>query len=338
MSYKLIILVAACLGWFRFFGTPLFGDPPASCQPEVSVYVSPVVTALAIDEEGRRLATGGDDHLIRIWDLHRGDLLALLAGHADWVNGVAFSTDGRQLFSVGSDGLLARWDIESGSYTALQQQKAPLRAVAYVPAYQRLLSVGFDCPLCQIELGPATGQRRLSCPSRDMREVVVSPNGLQFAAGGRDGHIRVWSTADGAVLHNLRAHDRRLRALAYSPDGNHLVSAGEDRAICIWDTHNGQEIGHITRAEGKLLSLAVLSAERLAVGTSQNVIELWDFSTGKIVGTLTGHTGSVSALAHHRDWLVSGGYDAQVRVWRVAGHGEAVAAKVLDAGARTVHR
>ena len=45
------------------------------------------------------LASGSDDHKVKIWDANSGECLQTLEGHSGWVKSVAFSPDGARLAS-----------------------------------------------------------------------------------------------------------------------------------------------------------------------------------------------------------------------------------------------
>src|SRR5262245_10892781 len=62
----------------------------------------PVVTALRLHPGAQRLATAGDDHSVRVWNLADGKLIYKLDGHSDWVRTVDYSPDGRLLASAGN--------------------------------------------------------------------------------------------------------------------------------------------------------------------------------------------------------------------------------------------
>jgi WD40 repeat protein len=60
--------------------------------------------------DGKRLATSGADHLIRIWDTASWEEVAQLQGHQDYVHSVAFSPDGTRLVSGSGDFTVRLWD------------------------------------------------------------------------------------------------------------------------------------------------------------------------------------------------------------------------------------
>src|SRR5207302_1510862 len=51
-------------------------------------------TILALSPNGKHLATGGYDGIIRIWDTDSGDFERALVGHDSYVYGLAWSPDG----------------------------------------------------------------------------------------------------------------------------------------------------------------------------------------------------------------------------------------------------
>ena len=70
------------------------------------------VFAVAFHPDGTRLATGGRDRAIRLWDLARGkeEDVARLQGHTSFVMSLAFSPDGATLASGSGDATVRLWD------------------------------------------------------------------------------------------------------------------------------------------------------------------------------------------------------------------------------------
>jgi WD40 repeat protein len=67
------------------------------------------VSSLAFSPDDRRLASGGRDGTVRIWDPLRGELVLTLR-HEPAVVDLAWSPDGRQLAALDSDLELRIWD------------------------------------------------------------------------------------------------------------------------------------------------------------------------------------------------------------------------------------
>ena len=59
-----------------------------------------------------RIASGGRDRLVRLWDAATGEELVRLPGHSDYVYSLAFSPDGKTLVSSSGDKTLRLWDTE----------------------------------------------------------------------------------------------------------------------------------------------------------------------------------------------------------------------------------
>src|SRR5262249_33906336 len=57
--------------------------------------------ALTFAPDGRTLAFGGSDHIVRLHDVLTGAVRAQTTGHNEQVHCVAFSRDGRRLASIG---------------------------------------------------------------------------------------------------------------------------------------------------------------------------------------------------------------------------------------------
>lgn len=99
------------------------------------------VRDLLVTPDGKRLITGGDDNLVKVWDIAEeptprdaGQLILTLEGHAAAVTGLALHPDGNRLLSTSLDGSLKLWDLERGGLLHdLDSQRAPIKSIALTP-------------------------------------------------------------------------------------------------------------------------------------------------------------------------------------------------------------
>ena len=97
-----------------------------------------IILCLALSPDGRRLASGGSDRMLRIRDIAAGaESLTLehpgrFSGMLDSPNVVAWSPDGGRLASASADGTVRVWDAASGATLAVLEGHTDwVRSVAW---------------------------------------------------------------------------------------------------------------------------------------------------------------------------------------------------------------
>ena len=67
--------------------------------------------AFSPDEDGRWIATAGEDSTVKVWDSHTGSLVRNFLGHTGLVTSLAFSPNGWRLYSGSRDTTVKVWDL-----------------------------------------------------------------------------------------------------------------------------------------------------------------------------------------------------------------------------------
>jgi WD40 repeat protein/tRNA A-37 threonylcarbamoyl transferase component Bud32 len=278
---------------------------------------------------GRRLATAGGDHVVRIWDAATLNELLPLTGHTQRVRCLAFSPDGDRLVSGADDGRIRCWNAaplpERPPHRPLRTfsgHEQPIHAVNLTPDGRRLISAeDHAARVWDLETGIGLLTYKYS---RYICAVAVRPDGQAVATGGSDQVIRIWDPRTGADLHQLRGHTHSIRALVFHPDGVRLASASHDGTVRLWDAIAGRPLRVLLSVPGGADALAITpDGARIWAAGGEGSIRGWDLIADRPIPELRGHGDRVVALAAYPSSSVrpsyfgvaAAGLDGTVRMW-----------------------
>jgi WD40 repeat protein/serine/threonine protein kinase len=291
-------------------------------------FVKPVV----FSPDGRLLATGAGDLArnepgeVKVWDGVTGRELRSLPGHTLPVFALAFSPDGRRLVSASQDTTIKLWDVATGQEAlTLRGHADTVRSVAFSPDGLRLATASADRTIKVwsaapwADDNPAYEVRTLRGHEDRVFGVAFGPTGERLASVSNDYVIKVWDAALGRELHSHRVPTAQSFTVAFSLEGDCLATGGNDGVVLLLDATTGgirrRFSGH--RA-GPIKGLAFSpDGRRLASGSWDRTLRIWDVASGQPVHTLLAHAQPILGLAYSSDgrWLATASYDQTVKVW-----------------------
>jgi WD40 repeat protein len=193
------------------------------------------VHAVAYRPDAKRLATGGMDGTIRLWDPDSGKLVRMLVGQP--VESLSWSKDGKTLAAGGGQHTFL-WEVDTGRRLAARRDLAA-QVVAWSPDGHKLARFrGSDVSVWE----PATDRVAHYRINGLCQALAWSPDGKTIAVGLDDRTLRLWDAASGKETHKLEGHEAALiRGVAWSPDGKRLVTAAHGaKSFHVWDVATGK--------------------------------------------------------------------------------------------------
>ena len=155
------------------------------------------IACVALDRDGSRIASGGFDGSVRIWNATSGELLRVLAGH-EIVHSVAFSPESTQVAAADDDGKIRIWSTTTGHLLQeLRGHEGVVWSVAYAPDGKRLASAGADSTtkLWDADSGILLHSQRGKVTHR--RNAAFSPDGQRIASATGDRTVTIWDASSG---------------------------------------------------------------------------------------------------------------------------------------------
>ena len=181
------------------------------------------VRCLAVTPDGARLASGGEDQTVRLWDVPARRALHCLK-HEGEVYAVALSADGKLLASGGGDCAVRLWDARAGKPLRVVDGKTHVvTALALEATGQRALAGFDDGSIFVIEVASGKVPKQLRGAPNSIWAVAFSPDGKRAVSGDWDGKVRLWDLGSGKQLGEREANARNFGGAAFSGDGKRIL-------------------------------------------------------------------------------------------------------------------
>lgn len=255
------------------------------------------VYCVEFDKTNRRLFTGSDDFLVKVWCVRTGYLIHTMRGHQNIITDIAINQENTLIATASSDGCVRVWTMDE-----------------YKPIMCLRPNATTIKPFTTVKFSPS--------PRKETRYLMAT---------NEDGIVRLWRWDRDSLLFfdidspitfscKFRAKDR-LRCSSFNYTGTKFTVAGDDGFVYVFST-----IPVKTAYEGIISQQHHTDDNRPSGGRGRRRIAsaLFPDKSGQVqaqsvvpIGTLEGHMGSVTDLAYSHDGqrILSGSQDGTARIW-----------------------
>ena len=297
------------------------GVAAADTNPAIGLFLgySRAVNAVALSANGRQALTGGQDNMLRLWDIPTGLLLRTLDAQANRISAATFFPDGQQILSGGGDNLVRVWAVASGqTVKAMEGHTGEVLSVAVSPDGKRALSGSADNTVKLWDVENGVLLRTFEGHSDEVLSVAFSSDGKKILSASKDKTLKLWDAETGQLLKALEGHADAVTSATFSADGGQALSASKDKTLRLWDLASGQPLKTFEGHSDEVLSVALSrDGGRLLSASKDKTLRLWDAKTGEPLKTFEGHSDIVTSVAFSPDGqqALSGSWDKTLKLW-----------------------
>uniref|UniRef100_A0A8C6JI16 Uncharacterized protein n=1 Tax=Melopsittacus undulatus TaxID=13146 RepID=A0A8C6JI16_MELUD len=296
------------------------------------------VYCIAFDRSGRRIFTGSDDCLVKIWATDDGRLLSTLRGHSAEISDMAVNYENTLLAAGSCDKVVRVWCLRTCAPVAvLLGHSASITSIQFSPARKGttryLTSTGADGTICFWQWHANTMKfkdRPVKFAERSRPGVQIScssfsSGGMFIATGSTDHVIRIYylgseSPEKMAELESHTVRDKskiRISSLLFFSYSLRFVSGSRDGTARIWhyqqqdwksvvlDMATKMTGNNVASGEDKVTKLKVTMVAwdrydaTVITAVNNFLLKVWNSSTGQLLHSLSGHDDEVFVLEAH---------------------------------------
>jgi WD40 repeat protein len=241
-------------------------------------------TTAEVSRDGRLVATGGRDRVVRIWDARTGRLVQTLT-HPWPIVSAAFSPNGRELLSFGPDRVVYIWQLRDAFLRLKLRLRGFVGAARFAPSGEIVGTGGSDRVARLWDVRPSVVsdgivplgevEQQLEGHLGRVGAVAFNRDAGLVATGSTDGTARVWE--DGALVTILPGHESFVTGVEFRPDGRLIATASRDRRARIFDARSPTLRATLAGHRETVTDLAwSRDGARLVTASADGTVRTWD--------------------------------------------------------------
>ncbi|XP_019224477.1 PREDICTED: WD repeat-containing protein 26-like isoform X2 [Nicotiana attenuata] len=280
---------------------------------------------LQFSHDGKYLASSAADCSVIIWEVKLDGLFCMkhqFSGHQKPVSYISWSPDDHQLLTCGIEEVVRRWDVESGECIHIYEKNGlGLISCGWAPDGKRILCGVTDKSISVWDLEG----KELECwkGHRTIRisDLGITSDGQHIVSVCKDNMILLfgWESKAEKVIQE----DQTITSFVLSMDSKYLLVSLWNQEIHLWNIEGTVKL--ISKYKGHKRSRFVvrscfggLDQAFVASGSEDSQVYIWHRSSGELIETLAGHSGTVNCVSWNPanpHMLASASDDHTIRIW-----------------------
>jgi WD40 repeat protein len=205
--------------------------------------------SIDFNSDGSLLTIGGNDPLVRIWNVKKEEWITEIIGGSFSIPSVAFHPK-RNILAIANGRMIYLKDPFTGRLIGSFRSQDPFYQVAFNQNGDLLAAsdINNSVMVWNVDSANQSSKNRYPTPivqyvhdgktahySGLVWGIRFSPVDRWVASAGGDGSVRLWDLAQAKIIKMIQAHQGAVTCLAFSPDGKWLITGGLDAMIKLWN-------------------------------------------------------------------------------------------------------
>jgi WD40 repeat protein/serine/threonine protein kinase len=235
------------------------------------------IGAVFLSPDGKLALTGGENRMVKLWDVDAARLLHTFQGHSERITAVRLSPDKRLAISSSYDRTVKIWDTASGQM--LKSLDGHARAVTDVDLSQdgrTALSASFDRTIKVWEI--PSGNWTMDCCGHTsfVDALSTSPNGMHALSGSGNAEVKLWDLRTGVCLRDFRGSTKSIKSAAISGSGKLALTGDIGGTLKLWELNSGRCLRTLVSGKGQQFDILWGNDDsRAFAAVYDHVIQIW---------------------------------------------------------------
>ncbi|KAF4789328.1 hypothetical protein TURU_152184 [Turdus rufiventris] len=231
-----------------------------------------IVKSVDFTQDSNYLLTGGQDKLLRIYDLSKPEAEPdVVSGHTSGIKKALWSSDDKQILSA-DDKTVRLWDRSTMTEVKSLNVAMSVSSMEYVPEGQ-ILVITYGKTIAFHSAETLEQIKSFEAPAT-INSASLHPAKECLVAGGEDFKLYKYDYNTGEELESYKGHFGPIHCVRFSPDGELYASGSEDGTLRLWQTTVGKTYGLWKCVVPEEENAEAAKARTTLPGTAEEEIEL----------------------------------------------------------------
>jgi WD40 repeat protein len=300
--------------------------PERTCVTELKDFTDLKIKS-AVSADSSKIALGGRDSLIHIYNIATSSYEQVISEHKDWVLCLEFSQDNLYLISGSRDKTIKIFNIESGTcQNTVEAHAGGVNALKTLKNGKQLVSAGGDrvVKVWNIENGFKL-MHILEGHSGWVSSIAISNDEKFCLTSSSDKLIKIWNLETMKLEFTWIGHEDWIHNLALSHDNKIVASCSRDSKLILWKFQKSPEaVSFIAHEDTVNYLLVTHDNQRIISSSRDKLIKVWNRDSLECIATLSGHESWVVCLGVSKNdiYLASASRDKNIILWNLQNYSQ----------------